>query len=61
VPGSQPGSTPGQTLDRALLDFRRNLTEADALRLLDALAGEQRGIEGLLEGESRGGDRQQPY
>ncbi len=59
--GGQPGTTPGQTLDRALLDFRRNLTEADALRLLDALAGEQRGIEGLLEGESRGGNRQQPY
>lgn len=61
APGSQPGSTPGQTLDRALLEFRRNLTEADALRLLDALAGEQRGVEGLVEGESRGGDRQQPY
>jgi len=61
APGGQPGSTPGQTLDRAILEFRRNLTEADALRLLDALAGEQRGIEGLLEGESRGGDRQQPY
>lgn len=59
--GGQPGTTPGQTLDRAILEFRRNLTEADALRLLDALAGEQRGIEGLLEGESRGGDRQQPY
>ena len=59
--GGQPGTTPGQTLDRTLLEFRRNLTEADALRLLDALAGEQRGIEGLLEGESRGGDRQQPY
>lgn len=59
--GGQPGTTPGQTLDRALLEFRRNLSEADALRLLDALAGEQRGIEGLLEGESRGGDRQQPY
>lgn len=59
--GGQPGTTPGQTLDRALLDFRRNLTEADALRLLDALAGEQRGIEGLLEGDSRGGNRQQPY
>ncbi len=42
--GGQPGTTPGQALDRALLEFRRNLSEADARRLLDALAGEQRGI-----------------
>lgn len=60
--GGQPGgATPGQTLDRALLDFRRNLTEEDARRLLDALAAEQRGIEGLIQGEQRGGDRQAPY
>lgn len=60
-PGGTPGGTPGASLDRALLEFRQNLTEAEAVRLLDALGREQRGIEGLLEGQPRGGDRQAPY
>jgi len=59
--GAQPGGTPGENLDRALLEFRRNLTEAEALRLLDALARDQGGIEKLLEGRPAGGDRQAPY
>ncbi len=58
---AQPGGTPGESLDRALLEFRRNLTEAEALRLLDALARDQGGIEGLLEGQLRGGNREAPY
>jgi len=60
-PGAQPGGTPGETLDRAVLEFRQNLTEADALKLLDALARDQGGIEGLLEGQPSGGNRQAPY
>ena len=59
--GAPPGGTPGGSLDRALLEFRRNLTEAEAVRLLDALGREQRGLEGLLEGQPRTGDRQAPY
>ena len=38
----------------ALDDFRRGLTIDDALRVLDALRGEQRGVGTLLEGPRRG-------
>jgi hypothetical protein len=36
-----------------LTDFRKGLTLDDALRVLDALDGQQRGIEQLLEGPRR--------
>ena len=38
----------------ALDDFRRGLTIDDALRVLDALQGEQRGVGQLLEGPRKG-------
>jgi hypothetical protein len=38
----------------ALDDFRRGLTIDEALRVLDALRGEQRGVGQLLEGPRRG-------
>ena len=65
-PGQQPGQQPGQPgqdsqggpgasptpgVGAALLDFRRNLTVEEALRLLDALRGEQRGVETYVEGQ----------
>lgn len=59
--GAPSGGTPGGSLDRALLEFRKGLTAAEAVRLLDALGREQGGIEGLLEGVPRGGDGQAPY
>ena len=46
---TNPGSTPAD-LRGALSDFRTGLTVDDALRVLDALAGQQRGIEQLIEG-----------
>jgi len=47
----------------ALTDFRRDLTVDEAVRLLDALRGEQRGLPGLLEGTGirRGGNIDVPY
>ena len=53
----QPGQTPSgqgdESVDRALQDFRENLTPEEALRLLDALMAEQRGVQVLLEGNPR--------
>ena len=56
-PGGQPGQNQGNPaasptpgVGAALLDFRRNLTVDEALRLLDALRGEQRGVETYVEG-----------
>jgi hypothetical protein len=45
-------------VQNALTDFRRDLTVDEALRLLDALRGEQRGLRALLEGNGvrRGGN-----
>jgi hypothetical protein len=47
----------------ALNDFRKDLTVDEALRLLDALRNEQRGIEGLIDGTGvrRGGNVDVPY
>jgi hypothetical protein len=47
----------------ALTDFRRDLTVQEALRLLGALRGEQRGLPALLEGTGvrRGGNVDVPY
>jgi Ca-activated chloride channel family protein len=74
-PGQQPGTptgeqgdpttdqaNPGQTppdLKSALSDFRVGLTLDDALRVLTALDGQQRGIAQLIEGPRRA-DRQTP-
>jgi Ca-activated chloride channel family protein len=72
---SAPGGTPppgatgptgaGQppSVQEVLNDFRRDLTVEDALRLLDALRGEQRGLPALLEGTGvrRGGNVDVPY
>ena len=71
VPGATPppgtsGSTGAgqpESVQTALTDFRRNLTVDEALRLLDALRGEQRGLPALLEGTGvrRGGNVDVPY
>jgi hypothetical protein len=37
-------------VQNVLTDFRRDLTVDEALRLLQALRGEQRGLPALLEG-----------
>jgi Ca-activated chloride channel homolog len=57
------GSGEPQSVQSALTDFRRDLTVEDALRLLDALRGEQRGLPALLEGTGvrRGGNVDVPY
>jgi tetratricopeptide (TPR) repeat protein len=60
VPPGPAGQTPTepQSVQSALTDFRRGLTVAEALRLLDALRAEQRGLPALLEGTGvrRGGN-----
>jgi Ca-activated chloride channel family protein len=53
---SDPKGEQVPALRPALEDFRRGLTIDDALRVLDALAGEQRGVGQLLEGPRRGID-----
>jgi Ca-activated chloride channel family protein len=57
------GSGEPQSVQSALTDFRRDLTVEDALQLLDALRGEQRGLPALLEGTGvrRGGNVDVPY
>ena len=45
-----PGQTPPTDLRGALSDFRAGLSLDDALRVLDALQGQQRGVEQLIEG-----------
>jgi Ca-activated chloride channel family protein len=49
-----PGDTNPSDLRGALSDFRVGLTLDDALRVLDALQGQQRGIAQLIEGQRRG-------
>ena len=48
-----PNDEPSPALRPALDEFRRGLTIDEALRVLDALAGEQRGVGLLLEGPRR--------
>jgi Ca-activated chloride channel homolog len=64
-PGATGPTGAGQpeSVQSALTDFRRDLTVEDALRLLDALRGEQRGLPALLEGTGirRGGNVDVPY
>jgi Ca-activated chloride channel family protein len=57
------GATPPVSVQTALTDFRRDLTVDEAVRLLDALRGEQRGLPALLEGTGvrRGGNVDVPY
>jgi hypothetical protein len=57
------GPAQPESVQTALTDFRRNLTVDEALRLLDALRGEQRGLPALLEGTGvrRGGNVDVPY
>ena len=52
-----------ESVQNALTDFRRDLSIEDALKLLDALRGEQRGLPALLEGNGvrRGGNVDVPY
>ncbi len=45
-----PGQTPPGDLRGALSDFRKGLSLDDALRVLDVLQGQQRGVEQLIEG-----------
>lgn len=58
-----PGATQPESVQTALTNFRRDLTVDEALRLLDALRGEQRGLPALLEGTGvrRGGNVDVPY
>jgi len=51
---TDPNAQPSPALRPALDDFRRGLTIDDALRVLDALRGEQRGVGQLLEGPRTG-------
>jgi Ca-activated chloride channel family protein len=51
---TDPNEDPAPALRPALDDFRRGLTIDEALRVLDALLGEQRGVGQLLEGPRRG-------
>ena len=64
-PGSvgSTGAAQPESVQTALTDFRRGLTVQEALRLLDALRGEQRGLPALLEGTGvrRGGNVDVPY
>jgi tetratricopeptide (TPR) repeat protein len=73
-PGGQPqggpspsdnraGASSPPTVNQALTDFRKDLGLDEALRLLDALRGEQRGIEGFIEGQGtrRGNNVEVPY
>jgi tetratricopeptide (TPR) repeat protein len=57
------GAAQPESVQTALTDFRRDLTVDEALRLLDALRGEQRGLPALLEGTGvrRGGNVDVPY
>jgi hypothetical protein len=57
------GAPSPESVQTALTDFRRDLTVDEALRLLDALRGEQRGLPSLLEGTGvrRGGNVDVPY
>jgi Ca-activated chloride channel family protein len=57
------GATPPESVQSALTDFREGLTVEEALRLLDALRGEQRGLPALIEGTGvrRGGNVDVPY
>ena len=62
APG-QTGPTSPESVQSALTDFRRDLTVDEALQLLDALRGEQRGLPALLEGTGvrQGGNVTVPY
>ena len=64
-PGATAPASPSQppSVQSALTDFRRDLTVDEALRLLDALRGEQRGLAGLVEGTGvrRSGNLDVPY
>jgi len=51
---TDPNEDPAPALRPALDEFRRGLTIDEALRVLDALRGEQRGVGQLLEGPRRG-------
>jgi tetratricopeptide (TPR) repeat protein len=51
-----PNDEPTPALRPALDEFRRGLTIDEALRVLDALAGEQRGVGMLIEGPRRPGN-----
>ena len=65
APGASgaPQGTPPPSVQTALNEFRKDLTTDDALRLLDALRHEQRGIEGLIDGTGvrSGGNVDVPY
>ncbi len=56
-----PGEPSAADLRNALNSFRRGLTIDDALLVLDALDGQQRGIEQLIEGPRRGDPSYREY
>lgn len=45
-----PGASGPPSVGQAVIEFRRNLSIDEALRVLDALEAEQHGVQGLLEG-----------
>lgn len=57
-----PSASPPPRIDRALEDFRRSLNAEEAIRLLDALRAQQRGVQVLIEGQPprRGGPASEP-
>lgn len=56
-PPTSSGEQTGPSLAEALRQFRSRLTMEEALRLLDALVNEQRGVEVLIEGTPPGSPR----
>lgn len=62
-PDASAPVTGPESVQSALNNFRRDLTVEEALKLLDALRGEQRGLPALLEGTGvrRGGNVDVPY
>jgi len=61
--GPPTGANQPESVQTALTDFRRGLTVEEAVRLLDALRGEQRGLPALIEGTGvrRGSNVDVPY
>jgi Ca-activated chloride channel family protein len=60
APDSSNTGAPAPSLNRAVEEFRRNLTSDEALRLLDALRAQQRGVDTLIEGRPTTRPGQEP-
>lgn len=60
APDSSNTGAPVPSLGRAVEDFRNSLTPEEAVRLLDALRAQQRGVETLIEGRQPTRPGQEP-